>query len=47
MPVKLLGISGNYASALYIAAVKTKTLEKVEYEILDLVETSKSSPKFS
>ncbi|CAI9103094.1 OLC1v1001528C1 [Oldenlandia corymbosa var. corymbosa] len=47
VPVTLFGLSGNYASALYIAAVKAKALEKVESEFLDLVEASRSSPKFS
>lgn len=47
MPIALFGGPGNYASALYIAAVKAKALEKVESEILDLVEASKRSPTFS
>lgn len=45
--MKLFGASGNYATALYIAAVKTNTLEKVESELLSLVEASKKSPTFS
>ncbi|KAJ8573563.1 hypothetical protein K7X08_010074 [Anisodus acutangulus] len=47
VPVTMYGVSGNYASALYIAAVKANTLEKVESELLDLIEASKTSPKFS
>lgn len=43
----LFGGSGNYASALYIAAVKANALEKVESEILDIVESTKRSPTFS
>lgn len=43
----MFGVSGNYASALYIAAVKTNTLDKVESELLSLIEASKKSPKFS
>lgn len=47
MPLKLFGGSGNYATALFIAATKTNTLDKVEAEILDVVEASKRSPRFS
>ncbi|KAL8542295.1 hypothetical protein ACS0TY_003237 [Phlomoides rotata] len=47
VPLKLFGVTGNYATALYIAAVKTNTLDKVESELLSLVEASKKSPKFS
>lgn len=47
MPLVLFGASGNYASALYIAAKKANALDKVESEILDLVEASKRSPTFS
>lgn len=43
----MFGVSGNYASALYIAAVKANTLDKVESELLSLIEASKKSPKFS
>lgn len=43
----MYGVSGNYASALYISAVKANALEKVESELLDLIEASKKSPKFS
>ncbi|KAK4488615.1 hypothetical protein RD792_004383 [Penstemon davidsonii] len=47
VPVTMFGVSGNYASALYIAAVKSNTLDKVESELLTLVEASKKSPRFS
>ncbi|XP_055817843.1 ATP synthase subunit O, mitochondrial [Solanum dulcamara] len=47
VPVTMYGVSGNYASALYISAVKANALEKVETELLDLIEASKKSPKFS
>ncbi|PQP96443.1 ATP synthase subunit O mitochondrial [Prunus yedoensis var. nudiflora] len=47
VPLVLFGGSGNYASALYIAAVKANALEKVESEILDIVESTKRSPTFS
>ena len=47
MPLALFGGTGNYASALYTAAVKANSLEKVESEVLDLVEAMKKSPKFT
>ncbi|XP_059455016.1 ATP synthase subunit O, mitochondrial-like [Corylus avellana] len=47
VPLAMFGGSGNYASALYIAAVKGNALEKVESELLDLVEASKKSPTFA
>lgn len=47
MPLALFGGSGNYASALYIAAVKTNSLDKVESEILDFVGAMTKSPTFS
>lgn len=43
----LYGGTGNYATALFNAASKANKLEKVESEILDIVEASKKSPKFS
>lgn len=43
----MFGVSGNYASALYIAAVKANALDKVESELLSLIEASKKSPTFS
>ncbi|XP_042388786.1 ATP synthase subunit O, mitochondrial-like [Zingiber officinale] len=47
VPLKLFGGSGNYATALFIAANKANALDKVEAEILDVVEASKRSPRFS
>lgn len=47
LPLALYGGSGNYASALYIAAVKAKTLDKVESDLLALVEATKKTPLFS
>lgn len=43
----MFGLSGNYASALYISAVKANSLDKVETELLDFVEASKKGPIFS
>lgn len=43
----MFGVSGNYASALYIASVKANVLDKVESELLSLVEASKKSPTFA
>ena len=47
VPLSLFGGSGNYASALFIAASKANMLDKVESEILDIVEASKKSVLFS
>lgn len=47
LPLSLFGGSGNYASALYLAAVKANALDKVESEVLDLVEAGKRSPIFT
>ncbi|XP_031273773.1 ATP synthase subunit O, mitochondrial [Pistacia vera] len=46
VPMALFGGTGNYASALFLAAVKANSLEKVETELLDLVEASKRAPTF-
>lgn len=43
----MFGGSGNYASALYLAAAKTNALDKVESELFDLVEATKKSPTFA
>lgn len=43
----MFGVTGNYASALYLSAVKANALEKVESELFDVVEASKRSPTFS
>lgn len=42
----MFGVSGNYASALYLSAVKANALEKVESELLDVVEASNKSTTF-
>lgn len=47
VPLTMYGVSGNYSSALYLAAVKSNILEKVESELYDFVEASKKSPTFS
>ncbi|XP_048231970.1 ATP synthase subunit O, mitochondrial [Ricinus communis] len=47
VPLALFGGTGNYASALYLAAKKANALDKVESEILDLLEAMKKSPTFS
>nr|GLL24975.1 ATP synthase subunit O, mitochondrial-like [Ipomoea trifida] len=47
VPLTMYGVSGNYSSALYLAAVKSNVLEKVESELYDFVEASKKSPTFS
>jgi F-type H+-transporting ATPase subunit O len=47
VPLALFGGCGNYASALYVAAVKTNALDKVEFELNDIVEATKQSPVFS
>lgn len=47
VPLALFGGSGNYASALYLAAVKANSLDKVEFELVNLVEAMKKSPTFS
>lgn len=43
----LVGESGNFASWLYIAAVKMNSLEKIESDLSELVEAMKTSPIFS
>lgn len=47
VPLALFGGTGNYASALFLTAAKANVLDKVESEIVDLVEASKRSPLFS
>lgn len=47
VPVALFGGSGNYASALYIAAAKAKALDKVEAELVDFVEATTKASMFS
>jgi len=46
VPLSMFGGNANYASALYLAAAKSNSLEKVELELLDLVEATKKSPTF-
>lgn len=43
----MFGGSGKFATALYMASVKANVLDKVETELLGLVEASKHAPKFS
>ncbi|KAL2925816.1 ATP synthase subunit O mitochondrial [Bienertia sinuspersici] len=47
VPIAMFGGSGNYASALYLSAAKTNALDKVESELVDLVEAVKKSPTFA
>lgn len=47
LPRTLFGGSGNYATALYLAAAKSDSIEKVESEILDVVQASKKCAIFS
>ncbi|KAI3764310.1 hypothetical protein L2E82_14317 [Cichorium intybus] len=47
VPVAMFGGSGNYASALYIAAAKAKALDKVESELLDFVSATTKASTFS
>ncbi|PKU86926.1 ATP synthase subunit O, mitochondrial [Dendrobium catenatum] len=47
LPLSLFGGTGNYASALFLTAAKANLLDKVESEVLDVVEASKRSPLFS
>lgn len=43
----MFGGTANYASALYLAAVKANALDKVESELLDLVEAIKKTTTFA
>ncbi|KAJ0989085.1 hypothetical protein J5N97_007441 [Dioscorea zingiberensis] len=47
VPLSLFGGTGNYASALFLSAAKANALDKVESEVLDVIEASKRSPLFS
>ncbi|CAL0304830.1 unnamed protein product [Lupinus luteus] len=47
IPKALYGGSGNYATALYIAAVKANAVEKVESELLAFAEAVKNSVVFT
>lgn len=41
-PIQVFGIDGRYATALYSAAAKQKTLESVEKDLVKLQQTIKS-----
>ncbi|KAI3680215.1 hypothetical protein L2E82_50600 [Cichorium intybus] len=47
VPVAMCGGSGNYASALYIAAAKANALNKVESKLLDFVSATTKASAFS
>ncbi|KAL6177776.1 hypothetical protein ACLB2K_049298 [Fragaria x ananassa] len=47
LPLVLFGGNGKYAYALYISAVKTDSLDKVESEILDFIQYIKNTPELS
>uniref|UniRef100_A0A1D1ZBJ4 ATP synthase subunit O, mitochondrial n=1 Tax=Anthurium amnicola TaxID=1678845 RepID=A0A1D1ZBJ4_9ARAE len=47
VPLSLFGVSGNYASALFLAASKANLLDTVESELMKCAEASKNSPVFS
>ncbi|KAI3766416.1 hypothetical protein L2E82_16473 [Cichorium intybus] len=47
VPVAMCGGSGNYASALYIAAAKANALDKVESKLLDFVSAATKASAFS
>lgn len=44
-PVQVFGLEGRYASALYSAASKNKTLDTVEKELTNFQKSIKSDPK--
>ncbi|VDP51161.1 unnamed protein product [Soboliphyme baturini] len=45
-PIPVTGVHGRYAAALYSAAVKSKSLEKVETEIKDIQNEFLKDPGF-
>ncbi|ENN82040.1 ATP synthase subunit O, mitochondrial-like [Dendroctonus ponderosae] len=45
-PVQIFGIEGRYATALYSAATKKKTLDSVEKDLIGLETSLKTDPKF-
>ncbi|KFK25578.1 hypothetical protein AALP_AA8G133000 [Arabis alpina] len=47
VPVALVGESGNFATWLYIAAVKLNALEKIEVDLSEMIEAMKTSPTFA
>lgn len=44
-PIQVFGIDGRYATALYSAAAKQKTLEAVEKDLIKFQQTIKSDAK--
>lgn len=44
-PVQVFGLEGRYASALYSAATKNKTLDAVEKDLTQFQQSIKSDPK--
>lgn len=46
VPIPMYGVAGNYASALYVSAVKANMLDRVESELKTLMEAVNSSPSF-
>lgn len=44
-PVQVFGLEGRYASALFSAASKTKTLDTAEKELSSLQQSIKTDPK--
>lgn len=44
-PVQVFGLEGRYASALYSAATKNKTLDAVEKELTSFQKSMKADPK--
>lgn len=44
-PVQVFGLEGRYASALYSAASKNKTLDAVEKELVQFQKSVKADPK--
>lgn len=46
VPIPMYGVAGNYASALYVSAVKANMLDRVESELKTLMEAINSSPSF-
>lgn len=45
-PIQIFGIEGRYATALYSAASKQKSLEAVEKDMLGLEKSLKTDAKF-
>lgn len=46
VPIPMYGVAGNYASALYVSAVKANMLDRVELELKTLMEAVNNSPGF-